>query len=87
MQRLTLEQLNDMLAAAARQVEIGRTYRHYKGNDYTVVDLVITEATNEVEVVYSRLQVEPQVHFVRPLKSWLEIVEHEGQQVPRFSLI
>jgi len=87
MQHLTLDQLGDMLAAAAQQVQVGATYRHYKGNDYVVITLAIAEANNEVEVVYRRAQGEPQVHFVRPLKAWLEIVEHEGGHVSRFHLL
>lgn len=86
MDHLSYEVLEQLLAEGGRQVEPGSRWRHYKGTEYTVVSIVIIEATNEPAVVYASAK-HPDVSFVRPLQVWLEEVEVDGQKVPRFSRV
>lgn len=81
-----LSELHLDLQAAAKQVIVGGRYAHYKHPElpYTVTDLVIVEATDEVAVVYMVEENGAKVSFVRPLGSWLEKVEWQGEIVPRF---
>jgi len=69
---------NDML-------KIGR-YRHYKGNEYEVVDIAKHSETLEELVVYRALYGSHDV-WVRPLKMFIEEVEIGGKKVPRFEYI
>ncbi len=89
MGHLLLQQLNDMLTAAANKVKIGGWYAHYKHSElpYQVTGLVILEATDEVAVVYSVTEDGAEVTFVRSLTDWLETVEWQGKQMPRFTLV
>ena len=59
-------------------------YRHYKrDNEYTVVDVVFHSETEEAMVLYRAEYGERQL-WVRPLEMFIESVEVDGQQVPRF---
>ena len=84
MEHLSPDQLNDLLVAALHKVTIGGKYRHYKGQEYIVMQLAILEATDGVAVVY-RAAYDERLSFVRPLSSWLENEEHNGKTVPRFT--
>ena len=86
MGHLTHEQLQDILDAAARKVQVGAQYRHYKNQTYTVTGLALLEETDEPAVIY-RADYGMQISFIRPLSNWLETVEVNGRQVPRFSLV
>ena len=59
-------------------------YRHFKGNEYELIDVAVHSETMEPMVVYRALYGEGGV-WVRPASMWCEKVEHEGQLVPRFS--
>lgn len=74
--------LVDSLQSAARQVEIGDTYIHYKNSAsrYIVEKLVIKEADDSVEVLYHDPS-SPGISFTRPLAEWLEEVDGK----PRFT--
>jgi hypothetical protein len=61
-------------------------YRHFKGNEYQVLDIAQHSETREELVVYRCLYGEKGL-WVRPLTMFLETVEHEGKIVPRFKLI
>ncbi len=61
-------------------------YRHYKGNDYLVIDVARHSETEEEMVVYRQDYGERGL-WVRPQDMFLETVETEGQQVPRFQFI
>lgn len=54
MSHRTAQELKSLLQEAETLVQIGGRYFHYKRPDkfYTVLDLVIIEATEEVGVVY-----------------------------------
>lgn len=71
-----------MFREAESKVEVGREYRHFKGGAYLVVSVALEEMNLTPVVVYK--QVETGVVFTRPLDSFLEIVELDGVQVPRF---
>ncbi|WP_028451807.1 DUF1653 domain-containing protein [Chitinilyticum aquatile] len=61
-------------------------YRHYKGNEYEVIDLARHSETLEWLVVYRPLYGEGAL-WVRPYAMFLETVTVDGQSVPRFSRI
>lgn len=58
-------------------------YRHYKGNEYTVIGTARHSETLEEHVVYRQEYGEHGL-WVRPMKMFLETVKVEGQEVPRF---
>ena len=58
-------------------------YRHYKGNEYTVIGVALHSETQEEIVVY-RQEYEEHGLWVRPKKMFLETVKVDGQDVPRF---
>lgn len=84
--QLSDEELAQKLTDAVAQVEVGATYKHYKGHVYKVLSLAILESTLEAAVVY-QAQSGSGVVFVRPVSSWLEPVAVDGQTIERFSKI
>jgi hypothetical protein len=66
-------------------IEAGR-YRHYKGNEYTVLGLARHSETEEKLVVY-RQEYGARGLWVRPLAMFVESVEVAGRTVPRFTRI
>src|SRR6516164_2819591 len=58
-------------------------YRHYKGNEYTVLGVAQHSETKEELVVY-RQKYGEQGLWVRPKQKFLETVNVDGQDVPRF---
>lgn len=64
---------------------LGR-YRHFKGNDYEVLQLARHSETREVLVVYRALYGNFGV-WVRPLDNWLSPAKQDGQDVVRFRFI
>ena len=83
MDKLPYAELERMVAEARQEVGLDSRWRHYKGSEYRIADIVILEATNEVAVVYTPVD-HPTVSFVRSLTVWRETVEWDGKQVPRF---
>ena len=63
-------------------VRTGR-YRHYKGNDYTVIGIARHSETQEELVVY-RQEYGDNGLWVRPLAMFVETVEVDGKLVARF---
>lgn len=61
-------------------------YRHYKGNLYQVLHTARHSETEEWLVVYRALYGDYGV-WVRPLAMFGEMVEMDGNTVPRFELI
>ncbi len=61
-------------------------YRHYKGPEYRVFGLARHSESEEWMVVYQTLYGD-YGHWVRPLTMFTEMVEVDGQAVPRFALI
>ena len=66
-------------------IEPGR-YRHYKGNDYTVLAVARHSETEEWLVVY-RQEYGERALWVRPLAIFSGAVEVDGQTIPRFARI
>lgn len=63
-------------------IEPGR-YRHYKGNEYTVLGVARHSETEETLVVY-RQEYGDRGLWVRPLSMFAESVEVGGRSVLRF---
>jgi hypothetical protein len=61
-------------------------YRHYKGNEYTVICVARHSETLEELVVY-RQEYGDHGLWVRPAAMFLETVELEGKKVQRFRLM
>lgn len=61
-------------------------YRHFKGNNYQVIDTVRHSETEELLVLYHPCYGEQKL-WVRPLNSFNELVHHDGKTQPRFGLI
>lgn len=67
------------------------TYRHYKGDLYEVIGVGRHTETNE-ELVFYRCKYYTkefgnQALWARPLAMFLETIEVDGKQVPRFQLV
>ena len=61
-------------------------YRHFKGNEYQLIDVASHSETMEKMVVYKALYGE-QGLWVRPATMWTEIVERDDYIGPRFQYI
>jgi hypothetical protein len=61
-------------------------YRHYKGNDYTVLGVARHSETLEQFVVY-RQEYGDRGLWVRPAAMFAETVVVDGQTAPRFRLL
>ena len=64
------------------QIPPGR-YRHYKGNEYTVIGTALHSETQEELVVYRQEYGEHGL-WVRPKGMFSENVKVDGKEVPRF---
>ena len=64
------------------EVMLGR-YRHYKGKEYTVIDIARHSETLEQLVVY-RQEYGDHALWVRPKQMFFETVMVDGREVPRF---
>ena len=71
--------------AADPQVSPGK-YRHFKGQQYEVIDIVKHSETQEEMVLYKALYGEYGL-WVRPLPMFAEIIERDGKQIARFEKI
>ncbi len=61
-------------------------YRHYKGKDYIVLGVARHSETEEELVVYCQDYGDRGL-WVRPLAMFQEMVEVNGQSVPRFAYV
>jgi hypothetical protein len=79
-------ELSKRIDEAKLSVEIGGLYTHYKNPDrlYKVLGVAVTEADDTPCVIYQALHGE-KITFVRPVKSWVEVVKARGELVPRFT--
>ncbi len=66
-------------------VALGR-YRHYKGNEYTVIGIARHSETHEQLVVY-RPEYGERGLWVRPVEMFQENVTVDGQSQPRFKYL
>lgn len=61
-------------------------YRHYKNKEYQVLAVARHSETEELLVVYKLLYGDFS-YWVRPLAMFIETIEMNGQQQPRFQWI
>ena len=61
-------------------------YRHFKGDEYTVIGVALHSETMKEFVVYRQEYGDHRL-WVRPKEMFLETVEVDGQVVPRFSYL
>jgi len=61
-------------------------YRHFKGNEYTVIGVARHSETQEELVVYQK-EYGDRGLWVRPLAMFQEMVEVDGKDVPRFQIV
>lgn len=63
-------------------------YRHYKGKEYRVIGVAKHSETQEDLVIYEALyDNEVSKLWVRPFNMFLEYIEIDGKQIPRFEYI
>lgn len=67
------------------QIPLGK-YKHYKGNYYHVTGVAKHSETEERLVVYRPLYGDFQLS-VRPLAMFTEMVNVDGQTLPRFAFV
>ncbi|HKE93199.1 MAG TPA: DUF1653 domain-containing protein [Povalibacter sp.] len=67
------------------QIRRGR-YRHFKGNEYEVIDVARDSETLEPMVIYRALYGERGL-WVRRLQMFTEIIERDGGRRPRFEYV
>jgi hypothetical protein len=63
----------------------GQIFQHYKGGMYEIVATGFLEDSEAPCVVYRSL--EKKIVWVRTAKNFLEVIEHNGESVPRFTQI
>ena len=68
------------------EVIIGKKYRHFKGSIYQVLEIATHSETEEKLVIYKNVCDETTV-WARPYDMFLEIIEHNGETVQRFTPI
>ncbi|MCJ8329619.1 MAG: DUF1653 domain-containing protein [Lentisphaeria bacterium] len=61
-------------------------YKHYKGNEYEVIDHVKHSETCETMILYRALYGNFDL-WVRPIDMFFETVEIDGQEIPRFQFL
>ena len=66
-----------------QEIQIGRIYRHFKGNLYKVIAFAKHSETCEDMVVYQPLKTGD--NWVRPKSMWNEVVDDKGTL--RFMLV
>jgi len=59
-----------------RKLEIGKVYRHFKGNLYRVEDVATHSETGEMHVVYRQMYGDESL-WIRPLEMFLQEVDHD----------
>jgi cyclomaltodextrinase / maltogenic alpha-amylase / neopullulanase len=61
-------------------------YRHFKGQEYQVIDVATDSETLRKVVIYRALYGEGGL-WVRPLEMFCETIERDGVSMPRFQPI
>ena len=77
--------MEDVSRMKNTDIATGR-YRHYKGNEYTVIGIARHSESQEELVVY-RQEHGDRILWVRPLSMFMEIVEVDGREVLRFQFV
>ncbi len=86
--QLSATELSMVLRDSEKKVRVGGTYVHYRSPDkpYVVLHVALLEADEEPCVVYQALYGDRLI-WVRSLSKFLDLVDSEGQKVPRFKEI
>lgn len=84
-----LSYLEKQLAHAYQQVPRESVWTHYKtpSSRYRVTQLCINEKDEEIVVIYFPVGEPVSVSFVRPLTSFLQMIEVHGEIFQRFSRV
>lgn len=61
-------------------------YKHFKGNEYEVIDVALNSETLEEYVVYRALYGEKKL-WIRPAYMWNETVKRDGKTYKRFEFL
>ena len=61
------------------EVEVGKTYKHFKGDLYLVLDIAKHSETEEEMVIYKALYGDNLV-WIKPLENFTEVVNRNGQK-------
>lgn len=80
---LNYRELNELLGEARETIPQNSIWRHFKGGDYKVVCVAFDSESLQFEVVHESID-HPGVIFTRSMSNWLESVEFEGYELPRF---
>ena len=83
---LGFRELESLLHEAEETVPQGSIWRHFKGGDFKVLRVVFDAESLQLEVVHESIE-HPGVTFTRSMSNWLESVEFEGYELPRFEHI
>jgi len=67
--------------------KVGGTYRHYKGNIYTVLCVARSSENIDEQFVVYQDQKAPEKIWARPLSMFMEEVEWEEKRVLRFTYL
>ena len=59
-----------------QKIEIGKIYKHYKGNSYKIIALAKHSETVEDMIVYQSAK--DSQTWVRPLNMWNDIIDEKG---------
>lgn len=75
-----------------QELVIGAFYKHYKNKMYKVVGIAHHSENLEKMVVYEALydaggDIGKNSLWVRPKSMFLETIEHEGEMIPRYTLV
>lgn len=68
-----------------QEIIVGKSYKHYKGNIYKIIALAKHSETGEDMIVYQNT--EKGDIWTRPASMWNDIVNVNGKDVLRFTLI
>jgi len=63
----------------------GKTFKHYKGGIYTVIDVALHTEDCSSLVIYKAHS--DGTLWARPLDMFLETITHQGKIIPRFETI
>ncbi len=72
-------------SAVPDEIKLGR-YRHFKGNEYLVLQIAKHSETLEEMVVYQALYGERGI-WVRSACMWNEMIERDGKSYQRFTYV
>lgn len=69
-----------------RELKKGK-YRHFKGNEYRVIDVARCSETDAPYVIYKPLYKESEGLWIRPVDMFLETIERDGKIFERFEYL